>query len=269
VRQGRYYDPSRKALVYVHRRATPDFWERHWESHPGLLDTLQTIRETFVSQVVSRHLDPQDGWILEGGCGPGQEVAALGNRGYRAVGVDFAARTIRTVKGLAPDLELVCGDVRRLPFPDGLFAGYLSIGVIEHFWEGFDSIASEAYRVLRPGGYLILTFPHMSLLRRLKRRLSRYPEWKGGTPENFYQFALDARTVLETFERLGFERVDGRPYDGLKGTKDEIRPVRAVLQLLYDYDGNRPSVIRLRTLLSEILAPAAGHCMILVLQKVR
>jgi ubiquinone/menaquinone biosynthesis C-methylase UbiE len=47
----------------------------------------------------------------------------------------------------------VAADVRALPYRDGSVAGYVSIGVIEHFQsETRQIILQEAARVLRPGG---------------------------------------------------------------------------------------------------------------------
>jgi len=53
-------------------------------------------------------------------------------------------------------------DVRKLNFPDHYFDGYWSLGVIEHFYKGYDEIIHKIYRVLHPGGFLFLTVPEMS-----------------------------------------------------------------------------------------------------------
>ena len=51
-------------------------------------------------------------------------------------------------------------DALSLPFPDIFFDCIISISVIEHIKDDGDSSAiREIWRVLKPGGYLILTFP--------------------------------------------------------------------------------------------------------------
>lgn len=98
----------------------------------------------------------------------------------------------------------ICRDVRKLDFLYNYFAGYWSIGVIEHLSSGYDDIAKEMSRVIKPGGYLFLSFPYMSYLRRLKSKSRMYIEFLNQTHHNFYQFALNAIPVIHYFERLGF-----------------------------------------------------------------
>jgi len=38
-----------------------------------------------------------------------------------------------------------------LKFPNNFFDGYWTLGVIEHFWEGYNQIIEEAKRVIKPG----------------------------------------------------------------------------------------------------------------------
>ena len=42
---------------------------------------------------------------------------------------------------------------------------------IEHFIDGYDAILSEMYRVIKEGGYLFLTVPSMSIIRKVKAAL--------------------------------------------------------------------------------------------------
>jgi predicted SAM-dependent methyltransferase len=58
----------------------------------------------------------------------------------------------------------VGGDVTKLPFRNRVFDVVTSFGVIEHFRKGSEVIAtlSEAHRVLKVGGYLILTIPNFA-----------------------------------------------------------------------------------------------------------
>ncbi len=52
----------------------------------------------------------------------------------------------------------IVGDARFLPFKDGVFDGVLCSEVIEHVFEK-ERVLDEIKRVLRPGGWLILTAP--------------------------------------------------------------------------------------------------------------
>ncbi len=81
--------------------------------------------------------------------------------GYqRLIGLDYAENALRVSKDYDPSLVLATGDVHALPYADNTFGGYLSFGVLEHFEAGMAQPLAEAYRVLKPGGILVLTIPY-------------------------------------------------------------------------------------------------------------
>ena len=123
-------------------------------------------------------------------------------------------------------------------------------------------------RVIRSGGYLFLTFPHMSLLRKIKVFLKLYPLFneKEQALENFYQFALDRNLVIKDLEDNGFELVKKKGFEGFKGLKDELPgPLKNILQKVYN-NHSLPSQI-FGYALSHLFAPFAGHSNLLVLRK--
>ena len=264
----RYYDTTHNRLIYVSQRATADYWDDHWETGSALPKLLRTSQATYVSRITSRYLQPADGPILEGGCGTGQHVAALTHQGYTCIGVDYAEKTVEAIHAAAPALDVRLGDITALDFDDATFAGYWSVGVIEHFWQGYAQCMAEMARVVRPGGYLFVTFPQMSPIRRWKARLNRYPRWTtDGSPEAFYQFALDHKQVSASFVAHGFDLAKAVPLDGLKGFKDEMGALKSPLQRLYNYRGKSLPIRALRLALSQALAPVAGHSMLLILRR--
>jgi SAM-dependent methyltransferase len=262
----RVYLTDIHTLAYFQQAATPEFWDRQWQV--GDLRTwLQTRRaEDLHIQAVKRYLPPGS-IVLEGGCGRGQMVYALQVNGYQAIGIDFAARTVQAIRQVMPELNVLLGDVRNLPVADGFLDGYVSVGVIEHFWEGYNPILDEMYRTLRPGGFLFISFPHMSPLRRWKVRLGVYPIGKkteyATRRDIFYQFALPDGQVRRDLERLGFRLLERLSYDAIKGLKDEVAFLRTWLQPIYDGKKHR----HLRPLLARLLRPFASHCVFLVMQK--
>jgi len=172
---------------------------------------------------------------LEGGCGTGQNVYGLNRWGYDAYGVDFAKNTVNIIKREFPDLKVFNSDVRKLKFSDNFFDGYWSLGVIEHFWEGYNKILREAKRVIKPGGYLFLTFPYMSPLRKVKTNLGFYKIFNNNLKNNdFYQFILDAEEVKSVVENYGFKLISKYPFSATKGIKDEITWIKPILQKVYN-----------------------------------
>lgn len=262
----RYYDHESKRLVYIEQAATPEFWDRQWEDEKLKKSILAGSKDRFVYPNTRRYLKP-GAKILEGGCGKGQFVYSLHTRGYDAYGIDFAPKIVEKAKIFVPELKLSVGDVRKLDYSNECFDGYWSLGVIEHFLGGYDQIASEMHRVLKPGGYLFLTFPYMSPLRRFKARLGIYPKHDPTKFDqtHFYQYALPADLVIQQFTDLGFVLISKKPYEGFKGFKDESGPLKPLFQTIYNNKSFLAQAIAY--IISWILAPFASHAILLVFRK--
>jgi len=94
--------------------------------------------------------------ILDVGCGTGvlEERLAAGNG--RVIGLDLTEEMIRAAQGKRiPSIDSLClGDAENLPFSDGSFDLLLSCYVVKYC--SASVLATEAARVLRPGGRLVL-----------------------------------------------------------------------------------------------------------------
>jgi SAM-dependent methyltransferase len=92
--------------------------------------------------------------VVDLGCGSGR--ALLWNRDWRAqaVGIDispFFAQESRR------DVDLLLGDLRRLPFADATFTKGYSLDVLEHLSpDALRGMLAEAARVIAPGGTLFV-----------------------------------------------------------------------------------------------------------------
>ena len=115
--------------------------------------------------------------VLDLGCGGGAVLALVAQRltDGRATGIDLwrsqdqsgntleAAMGNLRAEGIASRTELVTGDLRALPFDDSEFDLVLSSLAIHNIPDaaGRDSAVSEAFRVLKPGGTLLIAdFQH-------------------------------------------------------------------------------------------------------------
>jgi len=263
----KFYDIKNKRLILIVKPATPNFWDDHWKIDKTIRKKILNTKKTFVSIITKKFLKPNNGVILEGGCGTGQNVASLINCGYRCIGLDYAEKTVKSINRYISELDIRLGDVRDLPFEDNYFIGYWSLGVIEHFINGYMEIALEMSRVIKKNGYLFLTFPYISPLRKLKARLNMYPIWNSENIENFYQFIFDIKGVINDFKKLGFKVIKKIPYDGIKGFKDEFELFRPILQRMYDYKGKNFFIICLRTFISIFLILFSAHMILIIFQK--
>lgn len=264
----RLYDAQHNRLVQYGHSPTPQFWASIWQEKRPLKQALHTnTGDPLIPHLTRRFIPPgRNKRILDGGCGSGQHVARLQREGYTAYGIDYDQYTIDHIKKTAPGLNMMHGDVRALPYLDNFFDGYWSIGVIEHWPQGYMACAQEMYRVLKNRGYLFLTFPHMSWLRTTKAKRGYYPTaTMANNNQPFYQYMLDHTQVQADFERLGFSLVYQTRTGGLKGLKDETPALQSVLQRLYD----SPCLINkiMKVSLSWALNPIASHSAVLVFRK--
>lgn len=248
-----YFDKAYNRLVYIGRPADEEFWDRQWAES---IDEKAIKRaDPFVVNWTARYLG-KGSHILDAGCGLANTVWGLKEAGFNAFGIDYAPKTVEIINRLAPDLNVQRADVRQLPFPDGHFDGIWSLGVIEHFIEGYRDILDETARVLKPGGLVFVTVPSVSPLRRVKVTLGAYPEFDGDFTD-FYQFVMSPRVVREAFADAGWKYVGGASRGGFKGLKDESGPLRPMLQSLYDKKSKTARFMRAG--LNRLLAPVSFH----------
>jgi SAM-dependent methyltransferase len=257
--------PKAKRLVYLDEKATPEFWDDRWraEGKPGPVNP----RDEVVT-VTAGYL-PSGARILEGGCGRANKVKAMATAGYRATGVDFAEDSVTQARLNYPDLDIRRGDVRALDFPDGHFDGYWSIGVIEHFWDGYGSILAEAARVLRPRGILFLTAPWLSPYRTRKAGSGGYPAVEFHVePDSFYQFALGRAEVAAQIARHGFELLRWQGMASEISMMEDMTALKGPIHWLF---GSKGSIFKrvLRKTVSSALNPYCGHSFLAVARRMK
>lgn len=92
--------------------------------------------------------------VIDLGCGSGR--ALLWNRDWHAqtVGIDISPFFAREARR---EVDLLLGDLRRLPFADATFSRGYSLDVLEHLSpEALAAMLREAARVIQPGGELFV-----------------------------------------------------------------------------------------------------------------
>ena len=100
--------------------------------------------------------------ILDVGCGTGAMLDDLKPFGD-VVGADFSPEALQFCVTRGAPAALARADVRRLPFADGSFDVVTAMDIIEHI-DDDKAAASEIFRVLKPGGRLLVTVPAFSSL---------------------------------------------------------------------------------------------------------
>ncbi len=102
--------------------------------------------------------------VLDAACGEGYGSALLAETASRVVGVDVSPQAIEhaSERYRAANLEFHQADCLALPFPDDEFDCVVSFETLEHL-ENHEGLLTEFRRVLRPGGFLLISTPDKAI----------------------------------------------------------------------------------------------------------
>ncbi len=141
-------------MVTVRPRNDPRQYDdllEHWWAPRGAFAMLHWISSARAELVPPA---TRDGALLvDLACGGGLMAPHVGRLGYRHLGLDLSAGSLRIAAGhgVAP----VRADVTRLPLPSAVADVVVAGEVLEHV-DDPDAVVADAIRVLRPGGTLVL-----------------------------------------------------------------------------------------------------------------
>jgi ubiquinone/menaquinone biosynthesis C-methylase UbiE len=99
--------------------------------------------------------------ILDCGCGAGEYVINLQERGLNAWGIEYNGVKVKKYhegKGYFLD-RIIVGDAQEIPFSEQIFDYVLVNEVLEHIPDDGRAL-NEIYRILKPGGLLLLFSPN-------------------------------------------------------------------------------------------------------------
>ena len=125
--------------------------------------------------------------VVDLGCGSGRALLWNQDWGATAVGIDLSPFFAREARN---EVDLLLGDLRRLPFDDGTFTKGYSLDVLEHLSpEALRGMLREAARVIKPGGHLFV-YTHV----RKNARIARGLRWINAVGSRLERVGLiDAR----------------------------------------------------------------------------
>jgi len=99
--------------------------------------------------------------VIDIGCGDGSRYADyLISAGVKVHGLDVSNVAVLAARELGIEAQLASLD-RKLPVPDEEFDSAICLEVLEHLVEP-EFTAKEIYRVLKPGGHLLVSVPNIA-----------------------------------------------------------------------------------------------------------
>jgi SAM-dependent methyltransferase len=175
---------------------------------------IQTIMDRFLPKTAGFRL-------LDVGCGAGNMIHHLSRYG-QVKGVEIDPRPVKMAHQRGYDVDQFDA-TQPMPFDDNSFDAVTALDVIEHNQDDL-AILADSYRVLKPGGHMIITVPALMWL------------WSHNDDINAHIRRYSAGELKEKLAQSGF-RIRRVTYNNFF-----IFPMAAALILLRRSAGARPEL---------------------------
>jgi SAM-dependent methyltransferase len=140
--------------------------------------------------------------VLDVGCGEGYGAARFAHLASRVIGVDYDASAVAHAARQYATARFIRANLAALPIRSQAVDVLATLQVIEHVWDHAQFVG-ECQRVLRPGGWLLVTTPN---------RLTFSPGAEGTDPPTnpFHTHEFTATELHDLLASTGFVDLDVR-----------------------------------------------------------
>ena len=99
--------------------------------------------------------------VCDVGCGDGWYTIPLKEHGYSVVGIDVSKKSLKRVKVIVENIDVVRGDVNFMPFKKSVFHLVVCAQLLEHVLSPF-RVVGECKRITGKGNFLLFEVPSKS-----------------------------------------------------------------------------------------------------------
>lgn len=160
-------------------KTPPDEWKRHTERYKWASEKLRGLT------------------VLDYGCGTGYGSAILAKTAKAVLGIDISQEAISYAKMHYKGLQFHVMDAMKTPIKNASFDAVVCFEMIEHV-QNAEKALLEIWRILAPGGILIISCPNITKNFLIKRQQKSW-KWHLG----FFDYAGFLKLISSRFEVLG------------------------------------------------------------------
>jgi SAM-dependent methyltransferase len=184
-------------------RALRDFYQHYLPQEESSIEAWRTMMAPVTRRAAREILRLRSvGRLLDVGAGYGFFVSEMKARGWDAAGVEISEKAIGYARHRL-GLIVYPGPLEPLCFEEGSFDVVTGFYIVEHLSDPL-SFLEECHRILTPGGFLFLRYPHTTPIKDLLR-LFGVTNRLYDMPAHLSDFSPES--VARCLVRVGFEEV--------------------------------------------------------------
>ena len=193
-------------FIFLNPRPTMDSLLRFYQEYlpeegPSIESWEKMMRPVFHRAANLLKQYGREGRLLDVGTGFGFFLVEMKKRGWEAAGVDISQKAMDYARDVL-GLTILPGPLEKADFPDNHFHAVTAFYVVEHLSHPM-AFLRECYRILKPGGLLLLRYPHTTPIKNLlqffgiKNRLYDLPA---------HLSDFSPKMIQQCLEKIGFEK---------------------------------------------------------------
>jgi len=193
-------------FVFANPRPTEEFLFRYYqhylpENDASIKAWHKMMKPVFqkAARLIGQY--QKRGKLLDAGSGFGFFLSEMRERGWEVIGVDLSQKAIDYARHHL-GLTIHPGPLERVGFRENEFDVVSGFYVVEHLSNPV-AFLKECYRVLKPGGILLLRYPHTTPIKNLLR-FFRIENRLYDQPAHLSDFSPE--TIERSLRRAGFSR---------------------------------------------------------------